>query len=98
MSCCPEGEENCTPLESVVAIDDRGQMVLPKGVETVRDLLINMSGQMNYSFIDPGTGDLEEDLEIIVNNKEVWFYPSALDAPLKEGDLVEIYLLPLGGG
>ena len=30
MSCCPEGEEDCTPLESVVAIDDRGQMVLPK--------------------------------------------------------------------
>ena len=30
MSCCPEGEEDCTPLEGVVAIDDRGQMVLPK--------------------------------------------------------------------
>jgi AbrB family looped-hinge helix DNA binding protein len=32
MGCCPEGEEECTPLESVVAIDDRGQMVLPKDV------------------------------------------------------------------
>lgn len=28
MSCC-EGE-NCAPLESVVSIDDRGQLVLPK--------------------------------------------------------------------
>jgi antitoxin PrlF len=30
MSCCPEGEDDYTPLESVVAIDERGQMVLPK--------------------------------------------------------------------
>ena len=28
MSCC-EGED-CSPLESVVSIDDRGQIVLPK--------------------------------------------------------------------
>jgi len=28
MSCC-EGED-CVPLESVVSIDDRGQLVLPK--------------------------------------------------------------------
>ena len=29
MSCCGEGEES-VPLEAVVTIDDRGQLVLPK--------------------------------------------------------------------
>lgn len=31
MSCYNESEE-CTPLESVVSIDDRGQLVLPKEI------------------------------------------------------------------
>lgn len=31
MSCCNENEE-CTPLESVVSVDERGQLVLPKEI------------------------------------------------------------------
>ncbi len=31
MSCCGEDEE-CTPLESVVSVDERGQLVLPKEI------------------------------------------------------------------
>lgn len=31
MSCCSEDEE-CTPLESVVSVDERGQLVLPKEI------------------------------------------------------------------
>jgi molybdopterin converting factor small subunit len=73
-------------------------MTLPEGVETVGDLLGHMGEQINFTFIDLETGSLEEDLEIIVNEKEIWFYPSALNTPLKDGDKVEIYLLPLGGG
>ena len=73
-------------------------MALPQDVSTLRDLLNYMSGQMEFSFMDGTTGNVEEDLEIKINNKEVWFYPFALDTPLKEDDLVEIYLLPLGGG
>jgi hypothetical protein len=75
-----------------------GMLALPEGVETVRDLLGDMGGQIGFNFIDLKTGELEEDLEIIINGKEVWFYPSALDINLNDGDIVEIYLLPLGGG
>lgn len=71
---------------------------LPEGVETVRDLLEDMGSQIGFNFIDLKTGELEEDLEIIINGKEVWFYPSALATNLNDGDIVEIYLLPLGGG
>lgn len=71
---------------------------LPESVETVEDLLSYIGGKIEYSFIDPESGHLEEDLEIIVNKKEIWFYPTALNMPLQDGDLVEIYLLPLGGG
>jgi hypothetical protein len=67
-------------------------------VKTVGDLLGNIGGQIEYSFINPESGQLEEDLEIIVNKKEIWFYPDALNTPLQDGDVVEIYLLPLGGG
>jgi putative ubiquitin-RnfH superfamily antitoxin RatB of RatAB toxin-antitoxin module len=73
-------------------------MMLPEGVETVADLLGHMGDQINFKFFDLETGRLEEDLEIILNEKEIWFYPSALNTPLQDGDKVEIYLLPLGGG
>ncbi len=73
-------------------------VTLPQGVETVKDLLIYMGRQMDFDFIDKETGRAEEDLEILVNRREVWFYPSVLDTALKDEDLVEIYLLPLGGG
>jgi len=75
-----------------------GMMELPEGVETVRDLLGYMGSQTGFNFTDTDTGKLEMDLEIIVNAKDVWFYPSALATKLKDGDTVEIYLLPLGGG
>ncbi|UCD96701.1 MAG: AbrB/MazE/SpoVT family DNA-binding domain-containing protein [Candidatus Bathyarchaeota archaeon] len=31
MNCCSESDE-CTPLESVVSVDGRGQLVLPKEI------------------------------------------------------------------
>ena len=31
-SCCHSGESGCCRVESIVAIDERGQMVLPKEV------------------------------------------------------------------
>lgn len=31
MNCCGESDE-CTPLESVVSVDERGQLVLPKEI------------------------------------------------------------------
>ena len=73
-------------------------MELPEEVETLRELLSYIGNKMDYSFIDSETGGVEEDLDILINNKEVWFYPAALEMRLVDGDLVEIYLLPLGGG
>ena len=75
-----------------------GLLELPEDVETVGNLLEHMGGQIGLNFIDIKTGELEEDLEIKLNGKEVWFYPSALDTKLNDDDIVEIYLLPLGGG
>ena len=71
---------------------------LPKEIVTLRNLLSYLGGKINYSFMDSETGSIEDDLEIRINNKEVWFYPSALDTRLENNDLVEIYLIPLGGG
>jgi antitoxin PrlF len=28
--CCKEGEQSCCKVESLIAVDERGQMVLPK--------------------------------------------------------------------
>lgn len=87
-------------LQTSFALPGSGSdaMPLPEGVETVSDLLRHMGEQIKFTFIDREAGSLEEDLEIILNGKEVWFYPSALDTPLQDGDKVEVYLLPLGGG
>ncbi len=87
-------------LQTCFALQDPGSemMTLPEGINTVGDLLRHMGGQTNFTFLDPETGEPEEALEIILNGKEIWFYPSALDTALKDGDKVEIYLLPLGGG
>ena len=87
-------------LQTCFALHDPGseKMILPEGINTVGDLLRHMGRQANFTFLDQETGEPEEDLEIILNGKEVWFYPSALDTVLKDGDRVEIYLLPLGGG
>jgi molybdopterin converting factor small subunit len=87
-------------LKTCFALPDSASegMPLPEGVETVGDLINHIGGQIEYSFMDPESGHLEEDLEIIVNKKEIWFYPDALNTPLQDGDVVEVYLLPLGGG
>jgi len=74
------------------------EVALPGDVKTVRDLLLLIGGKIRYDLIDPSSGRLGDDLEIIVNDKEIWFYSGGLDAPLKGGDSVEIHMVPLGGG
>ena len=71
---------------------------LPSGVATIADLLRHIGGETNFPFIDPVSGELEIDLEITINGKDLWFYPSGLNTPLKEGDRVDISMIPLGGG
>ena len=50
---------------------DSERMPLPEGVGTVGDLINYIGGQIEYSFINPESGQLEEDLEIILNKKEI---------------------------
>ena len=73
-------------------------MDLPEGVITVADLINWMGREINFKIIDSKTGEVENDLEIILNGKEVFFYPNALNTVLNDGDQLEIFLLPLGGG
>lgn len=73
-------------------------MRLPEDVKTIDDLLRHIGGGIGFTFVDPDSGRIEDDLEIILNNREIWFYPEALNRELQDGDIVEIYLLPLGGG
>ena len=77
---------------------DSEVMTLPQGVETLAELLSYLGRELEFSFIHPETGQLEEELEIILNGKEIWFYPQGLDTPLEDGFIVEIYLIPIGGG
>ena len=75
---------------------ESGMMTLADGIETIADLLIDLGKQIDFEFIDPASGDLVESIEIIVNEKEVWFYPSALKTSLKDGDVVELGVEGLG--
>jgi len=60
--------------------------------------LEHIGKQIDFAFIDTNSGELKIELEILVNGKDVWFYPTGLNTPLKDGNLLEIYLIPLGGG
>jgi len=41
---------------------------------------------------------LRPDIEVILNGKEIWFYPGGLKTRITEGDTVDIALVPLGVG
>ena len=43
---------------------------LPAGVTTIGDLLRHIGKEVDFPFIDPGSGELEIDLEISINGKE----------------------------
>jgi hypothetical protein len=77
---------------------ESGEKEVPEDVKTIKDFLLLLGKEARFDFVDARSGHLEKDLEIQVNGKEVWFYPSGLDRPLEESDVVEIYLTPLGGG
>ena len=72
--------------------------VLPEEVRTLRDLLVYIGEKLRFDLIDGNTGNLGDDLEIIINGKEIWFYPKGLNTLLEEDDTVEIHMVPLGGG
>jgi hypothetical protein len=74
------------------------EMVLPSSVGNVEDLLQYIGEKIAFVFLDGQTGKLRPDIDILVNGKEIWFYPEGLKKPIFDGDSVEITLIPLGGG
>jgi hypothetical protein len=74
------------------------ETVLPPTVENMGDLLRHIGKRINFVFLDAQTGNLRPDIEILVNGKEIWFYPEGLKKPVRDGDSIEITLIPLGGG
>ena len=73
-------------------------MILPSCVKDMEDLLRHVGEKTDFLFIDGQTGRLRPDIEIIVNGKEIWFYPEGLRKPVHDKDSIEITLIPLGGG
>ena len=73
-------------------------LVLPCSVKTMEDLLRHVGEQVDFLFIDAQTGKLRPDIDILVNGKEIWFYPEGLKKPISHRDSIEITLIPLGGG
>ena len=81
-----------------LGISDPENFLLPPHITTIGDLLRHVGEQMNFPLVAANADDLRRDIEVSINGKEVWFYPSALNTPLKEGDSVEVNVVPLGGG
>ena len=73
-------------------------MVLPPAVQSVSELLRYLGERIDFVFLDAASGRLRPDIEVIVNGKEIWFYPEGLQKPIHDGDSIEVTLIPLGGG
>ena len=71
---------------------------LPPSVSTVSDLLRHIEKERKSVFLDALTEEPRPDIEIILNGKEIWFYPGGLQRSLNDGDTLEIMWIPLGGG
>jgi hypothetical protein len=77
---------------------DPENFLLPPDITSIGDLLRHVGEQTNFPFIAANADDLRRDVEVSINGKDVWFYPNALNTRLKDGDSVEVNLVPLGGG
>ncbi len=73
-------------------------LALDSHVDTLSRLLSYLGEKIRFELIDLHGGELETDLEVLVNGKDFRFLPGGIHALIREGDLVEVYLLPLGGG
>ncbi|KPK23835.1 MAG: hypothetical protein AMK69_17315 [Nitrospira bacterium SG8_3] len=65
---------------------------------TVGGLLRFLGQQKNFALINPDSGKLATYFEILLNDKDIWFYPTGLDTSLSNGDSIHINLIPIGGG
>jgi hypothetical protein len=74
------------------------EVVLPSSVKNIEDLLRDIGEKIDFVFLNAQTGKLRPDIDILVNGKEIWFYPEGLKKPIFDRDSIEITLIPLGGG
>ena len=73
-------------------------MVLPSSIRTMEDLLHHLGEAIDFVFLDRATGNLRPDIEVILNGKEIGFYPEGFQKCIQDGDSIEVTLIPLGGG
>jgi len=82
----------------VAGVFSRGEVEVQENT-SLRALLKLLSERCRLDFIDPRNGQVNAtDFDVVLNGKGYQFWPQGLDTPLKEGDEVQIILMPLGGG
>jgi len=82
----------------VAGVFSRGTVEVQEDT-SLRALLRLLSEQCRLDFIDPKNGQVNAiDFDVALNGKGYQFWPQGLDTALKEGDEVQILLMPLGGG
>jgi hypothetical protein len=96
--CVPVGRK--INLKTNFSFRTRGssEIDLPSSVTSVGDLLRYIGGQVDFVFVDAHREELRPDVEVLINGKDLSFYPDGLKTPLREEDLVDIALMTLGGG
>ena len=73
------------------------ELEIPKGL-TIRDLLLDIGEKFKFNFFDSENGNIHREMQILINGKDHWLIPTKLETHLVDGDSVDIYLIPLGGG
>ena len=73
-------------------------MELPLWVTDIGDLLEYISSRIEFKLVDADREKLRPDVEVLVNGRDISFYPKGLKTCLRNEDLIDVALMPLGGG
>jgi molybdopterin converting factor small subunit len=76
------------------------ELEIDKDSITLEDVLswVNSKQERVLPFVDPATSELDELFEIGINGRDCRYMPQRLNTALKDGDLVEIFIVAVGGG
>lgn len=77
---------------------ERGIVEMELEGETLRALLTKISEQykqadVDFEPINPGTNDMDDDYDVLINGRDYVALPDGLDAKLKDGDEVKVKIL-----
>ena len=77
---------------------EKGMIELEVEGETVRSLLTTLAevyrrADVDFAPINPKTNDLDEDYDVLVNDKDYVTIPHGLDVKLRDGDEVKVKIL-----